>query len=319
MGMGVEKWLYERLGRPKFEIVGEVATDLETPERVDWIHFESESITGATATAFSIAEMRLRGGCDLDALGHYLQLHARRVSTEGNATVGRHYVRKDHTSTLRLAWKLRSPGVAEALGRLRYPVSELASQFLIPAEPGTILIYSPWADNYHAKYTHKELDFSVPVDLGIHRDLTSLSENELAEAIADLGLEVDQVREVREIIDVLRHEYRYCDLSPIPAALADLRELVLRIPVGARLFVVLPFEWELEDGEALPRRSAKQYNHQVRALMRKASNVTVIEMNEVASRAELQLGLGHFNRIVYFRLFERLMSAISLRAPSPET
>jgi FkbH-like protein len=67
MNMGIEQYVYERLGRPEIEIEGEVATPLDTHAKIDWI---TEASGGAHADVKS-PSLLLLGGCDLLQLASY--------------------------------------------------------------------------------------------------------------------------------------------------------------------------------------------------------------------------------------------------------
>ena len=46
LGMLVEQWVYEHLGQPEIEVVGEVLTDLSVPRNIDWIRQVASRVLG---------------------------------------------------------------------------------------------------------------------------------------------------------------------------------------------------------------------------------------------------------------------------------
>jgi hypothetical protein len=102
LGMGVETWLYERLGRPQVEIVGDVLTDLWEGRVIDWINFAEFNQDDAAqhAGAARIGEVRIRGGCELDAVAHYLRLHTDSMVSETNRPRGAFFIRYDSSALL---------------------------------------------------------------------------------------------------------------------------------------------------------------------------------------------------------------------------
>lgn len=70
MHMGIEQYVYEHLGKPPFDIVGPVANDLISFEKVDWISEDDGS--AATEGSASDEKLVLIGGCDLLQVASYL-------------------------------------------------------------------------------------------------------------------------------------------------------------------------------------------------------------------------------------------------------
>ncbi len=89
LGLGVERWLYQKLGRPLISIQGEVQADLRDPTPVDWIAQAAWGAPGAAAgPAKAIGRVTARGSCDLSAILHYLRYDCDDIC-------GEHYVQRD--------------------------------------------------------------------------------------------------------------------------------------------------------------------------------------------------------------------------------
>lgn len=69
LSMGVEQWVWDYLGRPEFQIVGPVASELATPAQVDWISHVADF--GGSAAASPDRHLGLVGGCDLQQVSFY--------------------------------------------------------------------------------------------------------------------------------------------------------------------------------------------------------------------------------------------------------
>jgi FkbH-like protein len=309
LGMGVESWLYERLGRPPISAVGEALIDLTQPRRVDWVRLVASDGSTIAVAERSIPEVRLRGGCDLDAVAHYFRLVAKNVNTETNRTRAPLFVRMDTTAQLVPALDGITPTFREAASRLGFAADDFDSQFLAPAIPGTVLVYSPWGDISQALYRHKSGGFRIPVNVHIHEDLTRISADDLSAALGKLKLDKAQRAEITSIVAILRSEYKYEFHTPVRVAVEIIRRLFERIPEGARLFFILPHEWYKEGDHLLPR--AVEYNRGVRALASEYPAVTLMSMNDIVHGAgDMQDSFDHFDRVVYFRLYQKIMQAI---------
>ncbi len=77
--MGIERWLYDKLGRPEIYIVGDVVTNLLAPGGpVDWINVE-QSVATSSQSKMAFDTAILRGGCELQAVAHYTNLSVRKT------------------------------------------------------------------------------------------------------------------------------------------------------------------------------------------------------------------------------------------------
>ena len=72
LGMGIEQFVYQMLGRPWFMPVGDVVSDVTHSLPVDWIN-QIEGENSATPRLAHLSEIRLRGGCEMAALSHYFR------------------------------------------------------------------------------------------------------------------------------------------------------------------------------------------------------------------------------------------------------
>ena len=309
LGMGVESWLYERLGRPPITTAGEALTDLSQQRRVDWVRLVASDGSEIAVAERTIPEVRLRGGCDLDAVAHYFRLVAKNVHTETNRTRAPLFVRMDTTVQLVPALDGITASFREAASSLGFAADDFDSQFLAPAIRGTMLVYSPWGDISQALYRHKSGGFRIPVNVHIHDDLTRISDDDLSAALKKLKLDKAQRAAITSIVEILRSEYKYELHTPVRVAIETIRRLFERIPAGARLFFILPHEWYKEGDHLLPR--AVEYNRAVRALATDYPAVTLMSMNDIVHGAgDMQDSFDHFDRVVYFRLYQKIMQAI---------
>jgi FkbH-like protein len=70
MNMGVEQYVYERLGKPQVKVVQPVANPIVTFERVDWIN-EGIAKEDTRGKSLSTAKLLLIGGCELLQLSSF--------------------------------------------------------------------------------------------------------------------------------------------------------------------------------------------------------------------------------------------------------
>ena len=81
LNMGIEQFIYQRMKKPKFDIVGEVVADLNTNVDIDWITIVEDAGQRGDISASQVKRLCLRGACDLHQLTHYLG-HTFPIQTE---------------------------------------------------------------------------------------------------------------------------------------------------------------------------------------------------------------------------------------------
>lgn len=100
IGMGIEKWVYDKLGRPDIHVVAPVLSDIHSDQEIDWIN---QSHGYSESNEKIIKKAIIRGGCAISSLGHYLELYADETVSEHNYIRDGMGVRIDHSSLLSLS------------------------------------------------------------------------------------------------------------------------------------------------------------------------------------------------------------------------
>jgi hypothetical protein len=316
LGLGVEAWLFERLGRPSLAIAGEVAADLTRPTQPGRITLTIGNHDAGERQALAISEVRLRGGHDVAALAHYFRLAGSTVGVETDDYRGPLFVQRDSSALVAPALGGAPPGFCDAVAALGYEAADFAGTFLDPAAPGSIIVYSPGGDVYLPVYRHKVQGFAIPVNVDIYEDLTTIADDALGKALAKIA--ADDQAKITAIVAALRAHYSWESRLPLAEALDIVRGIFERIPRGARFLLILPYEWVKWDGALEPRPEAVEYNAAIREIARHYPAVNLLTMNELVGGAhEMQQGFDVFDRIVYARLYQRIMRVIGASPSSP--
>ena len=111
LNMGIESWLYDQLGRPQLDVVGETAGDPLRLPVPDWIGSETSNIPPAAPAPQATGRWPrtiFKGGCDLQQIIDFLG-RSDRIDGEFNykAASGA-AVHREHTENLRRASRRRS-------------------------------------------------------------------------------------------------------------------------------------------------------------------------------------------------------------------
>lgn len=180
LGMGVEKWLYQQLGKPGLESIGHLAFPASPDGPVDWIN---QALGGALLFAEGDAgtppplleggvsqviapEIRLWGGCEMDTLSFYFKHETPKIGLASNYIRGAFHVRMDTTPNIALFSSEMSDEVRAAIDALDvFQPPDFRPDFFTSAAPGTLFVLSAWGDLYLDRYRHNKLGFDVQVGL----------------------------------------------------------------------------------------------------------------------------------------------------------
>jgi len=166
MNMGIESWLYNYLGRPQLDVIGDVAINL-APD-LDYSYIKqtikpskaSNNSHNKNATLDS-ARLLLVGGCDLDQVVHYLSYPY--IDTDFNYVNSKGLnVHKEHTILIRQLC-FSSINYDEVLDSI--PILDIKDKvYKLFNTDWDCLIYSPLNDYSRGLYKHKEFGFILPFD-----------------------------------------------------------------------------------------------------------------------------------------------------------
>jgi FkbH-like protein len=319
LGMGVEHWLYDKIGRPSLTVVGEVLTDIHEDKAVDWINTAKFAGAGGKSGAGmpDVPKLALRGGCELDALGHYFRMHCPIVTTETNC-ISRGSFLKFNTSTNLVLGLNRhgeySDAVRAELPQIGFAPADLASDlWTLPA--GGVGVFCGWADLHAGRYRHKTLGFTLAFDINrVRRNLTEVTDEDI-----DLIRTTEKLSEIegQEILDMTRHVRANYEFVPggVPEdeLRANMDAIFAAIPASATLFALLVHEKGVGSN---PRRffdrpTAPRYNMILREMASKYRNVRLIDVGKfIRSVDDCQLLVDHYTRTVYFSIYNEIVDSL---------
>jgi FkbH-like protein len=241
LGMLVEYWLYERLGRPQLDVRGEVLTDLTKPHVVDWIR---EVLTqGGQATSFAAVapEIRVHGGCEANALLHYLKPHTDRIRLTANHASGAFFVRVNSLTLLTSAVAHSDaalPGQARVFG---VDADLFGRKYFSDAPRGTLFVISGGLDAGSASlYRHKASGWMVSLEINGRQDLNFVDMTEAEySSFRELNFPASERERVLAVAKYLRDNYSSVKSAGAREAAATVRDTVDLVPSGSTVIFVL--------------------------------------------------------------------------------
>ena len=313
LNMGVEAWVFDKLGRPDITVVGEVLTDIRPAalEVPDWINAEVDPTISKVAAGVRVNQVIAFGPCNLSSVARYFLVAGAQVTTEvPSARHGMPIVR-NHSLFLRYA----ALGVPEAehaeLLEMGFLPEDWSSALLQPQmeKPVWLLCF---ADSNARLYQHKKLDLALPVAMKFLPD----GSNDLLQADPMLLPENMRTAWACRVVEKLRHEYTWGARIDQIAFAANIKLLMDRAPSDALIFVFLENQVTFDaQGMRKPVPWKQDANGRLREVFSAYPSVEFIDsMDFVYSRDEVDQNPNHFNREVYYRIYKHILERIAAKS-----
>lgn len=320
LGMLVEHWCYSLLRRPELDVIGEVLTDLAEPRTIDWIRLVPSLAEGAPPTEKVAPEIRLHGGCEANAIAHYLTTGCDAIHVTGNFAAGSYFVRVNSGSLLLSSCDHAGPEMGPELAALGIPLALLGGNFFNPAPPGTLFVFNGGLDagNGQHRYRHCKTGFELKLEINgcPLLNFVSDSEDELRK-VYDMRFASSTPEKVATVVWHIRDHYEAVN-GVGPQGIATLMATLFgRVPTGSKFIVVLD-DPRVRGGDGVVRTApwTTRYNEQVGSIAAAFPFVGVVSFADfIRSEDEIQVGGNHYDRMVYCRLAAAIIAAAS-RTPA---
>jgi FkbH-like protein len=326
LGMLIEQWLYEHLGRPELKVVGEVLTDLTVPRRIDWVRLVS-SMDGEVAQQPKIApQIVLYGGCEANVVGIYLNAYTDRLEVYGNYVANGIFVVVNFAARI-LEMASRDPEIfpaeADILG---LPLHLETGDVFATAEPGALFVFNLIADSQGcARLRHKKHGWLFALaSNGVGAPaLLSAPEEELRQQLAPekSSFTPDQQDSVLRVCRHLRDHYELVTTPKEPVIVSEMHDLLARVPVGSKCVILVPHDQARPKGAMDSLRSiphVTRYRTVMQGLTADYPYAGVVSFTEVINTPDEILRENHYHREVYVRLVERIAEVAATLQPRSE-
>ena len=310
LNMGVERWLYDRLGQPPVKIKGDVLADLSDESRVDWI---SDSLaTPAIVERRADKTKRgvlIRGSCNVVPLLHYFTMDTEEAIGEFNDVRDAISVRTDHSLILRYAIEGVTPEQMSILCQLGYQPADFETKFAT-LDSSWLRILASWIDAHDIVYRHRETGLLIPFDTrgsGIKRRRRA--------ALDPDGPEAAQLPQAaRNAMRFLHTEFESVGALAEEEHARTLDVIFESVPQGGRIFVL----GAPQQDNSQSSRSMALNSRLKAAAERHSDKVVEISVSDLIDEEEAQ-GHGHFHRNTYYKLYRTICDRLAgLAAPSDD-
>jgi FkbH-like protein len=310
LGMGVERWLYERLRRPELSVSGEVLSDVfDDRISIDWIQTSTDAVSVKRRSSNAGPWIAARGGCDLQAISHHFNFAS--LESAGEFNLYRHGcdVRIDHSMFFRYAITGLPGGGADVCKRLGYRDEDFRTSLTHHRVGKGFWLLSFWSDAVFAVYRHRQTGVTIPYMLPHWPDQAK----DVAAANVDDLMDLQMRDYFAASVDYLKREFDYLGLISEALFKENLKIILNSAPPHTRI-VILGANEHLWDSQAKIRHHHPVFealNRWTRSVARWRRNVTILKIRDfIASDAEVH-NWAHFDRMVYFRVYREIERLIS--------
>ncbi len=314
LGMGIEQYVYNILGRPQLEIVGEVISDLSSKELPAWINQKKEIEQARTMTIDGLHEhmVLVKGPCDLFQIYPYI------AQTELFDT--------EFTYTTDRGFGIESTGhtthIVEA-----YRLTPEQKQLVLDEVPFTDAgMYNDNIFNNHYKVVF--ISILQDANLGVYRRKGTgerLAFLEYSHPLTDpanwAGLisgEYDNRRFqfTEEILQEFSEKYEFIGRNSPQQIVENLEYIRSHLPQDCTLVIMLGGElyYQKNTYEAYKDRHVvhKQINDAVRAYAERVTGVRLMDVNKyLVDQSSFYDHFNHYIKPVYYKLAEELVNIVN--------
>jgi FkbH-like protein len=317
LGMGIESWLYQRLERPSLRVVGRVLTDVLADNRtIDWVRVAiGGSATIADQTTPKIAYVLARGGCDMRAISHYFRMVAGRVVEEFDTVRHGLMPMVCHSAIAAQAISTQRNDMPGASGLPRdfvrdcVPLGYDAEDFVTlaaapPTDSPAVWLLSFNIEQNVPLFRHLGTGCLIPVVIpNLRVPASRLLKHDPAESGADPAL-----------VAHLRAHFAYQGAPPDSMIADHFRTLLNQAGPGVRIFTILGNSSGTDsEGNAWVAEGLHLRNAIIAEVAAGFPAVELLHPRDFMSTAEAlaQAKRHHFDRMVYFRIFQHIVARMA--------
>jgi FkbH-like protein len=312
LNMGVELWLYQRLGRPSIDIVGPVLSDLAADGAgIDWI-----SVAGIATPAVQtsgrppVDDVYINGACQMRPMAHFFATVAERVHERFDI------IRHDRTMPLQhsLFGYYAATGVPaaarDAFAALGYVQDDFAP-FIAAAPPDRrgLWVLNFWTDVAANIYQHNATGALIPV---FYNHIVAHKMRALMGPAAHNICNWDSATagDTTGMIDVLKAEFTHVGQLPNSVLERNVATIVQLAPPRTRVVVLMANQRALlPDGQLQPAPLGIRVNNVVRSALRAHPNVRMLNVADLITAPDDTTPNAVFNlpRPLQYKIFTEIM------------
>lgn len=315
LGMGVEQYVYNSLGRPKLEINGEVISDLSSPELPKWINQAGPKQKSAKLALSEMGphSLMLKGPCDLEQIFPFIEagdcIDAEFTYMSPKTGVAIEGI--GHTTHSVEAFRLTEEQKQRVIGELPFGDERMYSD-LIFKHPYRVVFLSILADANLGVYRRKETGELVAFAQAYY----PLTDPKCHEGYVRGEYYSARCKLTQEFLNEFTQKYEFAGCNDAGKIVENLRFIRSHLHPECLLVALLGTEtyYEKNTNPAYSDRHLKhkQINDAVKALSAEAPNVQYLDVNRyITGQGCFHNSFGHFTKPVYYHIAEEMVEKIN--------
>lgn len=314
LGMGIEQYTYNVLGRPELKIIGEVISDLSGKEIPAWINQDREIEQASTMTIEGLREhmVLVKGPCDLFQIYPYIA-QTELFDTEFTYTTDRGFGIEStgHTTHIVEAYRLTSGQKQLVLDEVPFTDAGMYNDNIFKNHYKVVFISILQDANlgvYRRKNTGERLAF-----LEYLHPLT-----DPANWAGLISGEYDNRRFqfTEEILKVFSEKYEFVGRNTPEQIVENLTFIRAHLPEDCTLVIMLGGElyYEKNTYEAYKDRHIvhKKINEAVRTYAAQTTGVRLMDVNKyLVDQSSFYDHFNHYIKPVYYKLAEEMVAIVN--------
>jgi len=319
LGMLIEQWVFNFLGQPELNSVGEVLTKISEDKYVDWVTLvETQDYFEAKTKRPEIAEkIVMYGGCEVHSIGLYLNGVTENLTVIGNYTSNGIFTRMNSSDIL-LNRSSRSNFSQEAKD-LGLPVElETVDLFTIPNNgESSLFVFFLKEDAYPISMKHKDNGWKIYLEPRLLGNKINFLTNTTEEISNYINYQKDFPQEVaKHYINISTHLEKNYDLSLEQETNIDknIIEILDKLPLNSKCIFAYHHDeyrpnFPSEETTKLPQMTSLTLR--MKMLTAQYHFAEVLSFTEVILGPEDMLSGDHYSRQVYMRIAEKIEAIAS--------
>ena len=315
LGMGVEQWVYNSLGRPKLVTIGEVISDLSSADLPKWIN-QGTAKTGGETLALTRTDAHavlFKGPCDLSQIFSFVQGGAS-VDTEFtyvSQKTGVSIEPVSHTTHMVEAFRLTPEQQRRVAEELPFGDAGMYSD-LIYKHPYRVVFLSVLVDANLGVYQRRETGERVAFGQG-HFPLT---DPKCHEGYASGEYWTAHCTMSREFLAEFTRNYEFLGVNSAETIVENLKLIRAHLPADSVMAMILGSEtyYEKNTKPAYFDRhlTHKRINAAVRELAAGDPHFEFVDVNKyITGQGSFHNSFGHFIKPVYYGMAEEIVEIIN--------
>ena len=310
LGMGIEQYIYNKLGDPEFDTKEPVATHLSAGVKPEWISEADDEAVKQDSMLNNRVRILLKGPCDMSAIEPYLA--GANITTEFNYVNEYGFVTtgQNHTRHIVESAELSEDELNEILNEVQFIIKGDFETKLFTNRYHVIcisLLQDMAAGLYRNKKTGNYISFSSK-----NYDLTD-PKNKMK--FIDKEIQGHNFNFTDKIISDFSEKWEFVGNTPLEMLLEDLDYIYENVPGRPLIILLLGSELDCEHNTeefAGMCEIYKEINPVIKAFAEDHERVMVIDPTEfIHSQADFEDCINHYSRNVYYEIAGRICEYIN--------